>query len=62
MNEEKKKQLRNHMPTIKRLCDIFLGCLDCPEGMDPEVEKNYLLEIIDKIEIEVDAAKAIVES
>lgn len=62
MTADKKKLLRNHIPTVKRLCDIFLTCLDCPEDIDDETERDYLLEVIDKIEVQITAAKVAVES
>ena len=62
MTEEKKKLLRNHIPTVARLCGIFLQCLDCPEDIDDEIENNYLLEIIDKMEVQLDGAKVIINS
>lgn len=62
MDEEKKKLLRNHIPTIRHLCDLFLQCIDCPDDVDEDVEKNYLLELLDKMKDSWEEAKTIVES
>jgi|GEM_PF-5970532 len=61
MTEEKKKLLRNHIPTVARLCGIFLSCLDCPEDIGDEIEKDYLLEVVDKIEVQLAGVKDLLE-
>lgn len=59
MNEDKKKILRNHMPTVRGLVGIFLSCLEA-KNMDDTIEKNYLLELIDKMEEKLAESKTIV--
>ena len=60
MEEEKIKQLRNHIPTIKSLCETFLCCLNA-KNLEEEAEKAYLLEIIEEIETNVSGARDILE-
>ncbi len=59
MTENEKKQLRNHLPTVRSLINIFLSCLDAKE-MDESIEKNYLIEMIDKMEEILAESKIIV--
>jgi len=61
MTEEKKKLLRNHIPTIIKLGGIFLECLNCPEDIDEDAEATYLLEILAKMAVQWQGAKDLLE-
>ena len=61
MENSKKKILRNHIPTVKNLCELFLRCLNTSTPLDQEVESEYLLELVDKMEVQLAGAKETIE-
>lgn len=60
MIEEKKKILRTHIAATRKSCDAFLLCLEI-DALDEEVATTYLLDLIDKMEIQLAAAKDTLE-